>query len=90
MIASILAFAVAAQAQTGAQPQTPPIIVEGEKPAEDKKVCRNVRETGSHRVKQVCRSAIEQRQADIQARNIIKMGNRSPNAPEAFVPPPPE
>ena len=90
MIASMLALAFAVQAQSGAQPQGPPIVVEGEKPADEKKVCRNVRETGSHRVKQVCRSAAEQRQADIQARNTIRMGNRSPNAPEAFVPPPPE
>ena len=88
MIASILALAVAGQAQAPAQSPPPPIVVEGEKPEADKKVCRSVRETGSHMFKRVCRSATEQRQADIQARNTIKMGNRDPNAPEAFVPPP--
>jgi hypothetical protein len=87
MIASILALAVAGQAQATAQPQPPPIVVEGEKPGEDKKVCRNIRETGSHRVKQVCRSANEQRQANTQARNILKMGSSDPNDPEAFLPP---
>ena len=86
MIASILAMALAAEAQEA--PQPPPVVVEGQKPAGDKKVCRNVRETGSHMFKRVCRSANEQRQADIQARNVLKMGNRDPNAPEAFVPPP--
>ena len=84
MIASILAFAFAAQAQV--QAPAPPIVVEGERPAPDKKVCRNVRETGSHMMKKVCRSPTEQRQADIQARNALKMGNRDPNAPEAFLP----
>ena len=86
MIASILAMAMAAGAQE--VPQPPPVVVEGQKPAGDKKVCRNVRETGSHMFKRVCRSANEQRQADIEARNVLKMGNRDPNAPEAFVPPP--
>ena len=86
MIASILAFALAAQAQ--AQVPAPPIVVEGEKPNADKKVCRNIRETGSHMMKRVCRSATEQRQADTQARNTLKMGNRDPNAPEAFLPSP--
>jgi hypothetical protein len=87
MIASLLALAMAAQAQETAPPP-PPIVVEGEKPKDDKKVCRNVRETGSHMFKRVCRTANEQRQADLTARNVIKMGNREPNAPEAFVPPP--
>lgn len=84
MIASILAFALAAQAQ--AQIPAPPIVVEGEKPAPDKKVCRNVRETGSHMMKRVCRSATEQRQADTKARSALQLGNRDPNAPEAFLP----
>lgn len=86
MLATILALAMAAQEASA----SPPIVVEGEKPAEQKKVCRNVRETGSHMFKRVCRSAIEQKQIDTQARNTLKMGNRDPNAPEAFVPPPAE
>jgi len=84
MIATILAFAIAAQDP----PATPPIVVEGQVPREQKKVCRNMRETGSHMVKQVCRSAVEQKQIDTQARNTLKLGNKSPNPPEAFVPPP--
>ena len=85
MIATILALALAAPEA----PATPPIVVEGQKPPEEKKVCRNVRETGSHMFKRVCRSAIEQKQADIQARNTLKMmGNKDPRAPEAFPPPP--
>lgn len=88
MIASILAMTMAAQAPEAAP--APPIVVEGQKPAEEKKVCRNVRETGSHMIKRVCRSAVEQRQTDVQARNTLKLGNRSPNPPEAFVPPPAE
>lgn len=86
MIASILALAMAAQAQ-----ETSPIIVEGQKPpAEDRKVCRTERETGSHMIRKVCRSANEQRQADVQASNKLKLGNRSTKAPDAFVPPPAE
>ena len=85
MIASILAFALAAQAQV--QVPAPPIVVQGEKPAQDKKVCRNIRETGSHMFKRVCRSATEQRQADIKARNTLQLGNRDPNSPETFLPP---
>ena len=83
MIVSILALAIAVQEA----PASPPIVVEGEKPAEQKKVCRNVRETGSHMFKRVCRSAVEQKQIDTQARNTLKMGNKDPNAPEAFLPP---
>ena len=86
MIATILALAMASQEA----PVTPPIVVEGQKPAEQKKVCRNVRETGSHMFKKVCRSAVEQKQIDTQARNTLKMGNRSPDPPDAFVPPSPE
>lgn len=86
MIASILALAMAAQAQ-----QSAPIVVEGQKPpAEDRKVCRTERETGSHMVRQVCRSANEQAQADVAAGNKLKLGNRSTKAPDAFVRPPGE
>jgi len=84
MLATIFALAMVAQEA----PASPPIVVEGEKPAEQKKVCRNVRETGSHMFKRVCRSAVEQKQMDIQARNTLKMmGNKDPNAPEVFPPP---
>ena len=86
MIATLLALAIAAQEA----PATPPIVVEGERPAEQKKVCRNVRETGSHMFKRVCRSAVDQKQIDTQARNTLKLGNRSPDPPDAFVPPTPE
>jgi hypothetical protein len=86
MIASILAMTLAAQAQ----PETPPIVVEGQKPAEDRKVCRNMRETGTHVVRQVCRTPAEQKQLNTRASNTLKMGNRSPDPPDAFVPPPPE
>ena len=86
MIASILVLAMAAHAQDSS-----PIVVEGQKPpAEDRKVCRTERETGSRVVKQICRSPNEQRQADVQARNKLNLGNQSPNGPDAFVPPPPE
>ena len=85
MIATIIGLAMAAQAPA----ESPPIVVEGEKPAEQKKVCRNVRETGSHMFKKVCRSAVEQKQIDLQARNTLKMmGNKDSKAPEAFPPPP--
>jgi len=87
MLTTILALAIAAQAQPASE--TPPIVVEGEKPAEQKKVCRNVRETGSHMFKRVCRSAVEQKQIDQQARNTLKMmGNKDSKTPEAFPPPP--
>jgi hypothetical protein len=79
MLATLLFIAAAAAAQ-----DTQPIVVEGAKPVEEKKVCRTVRETGSRRVKQVCRTAAEQRQDDIDARNKIGMGNRTNRPTETF------
>ena len=76
---AILFLSFAAQA-----PENPPVIVEGVKPAEEKKVCRTVRETGSRMVKQVCKSATQQRQDDRDARNKLGLGNRSNGPPETF------
>ena len=65
--------------------QDQPIIVEA--PAKEAKVCRTERSTGSRVVKQVCKSAAEQKKDDQDARNKLGMGNRSNRPPEAFTPP---
>jgi hypothetical protein len=65
-------------------PENPPILVEGSKAPEEKKVCRTVRETGSRRVKQVCRTAAQQRQDDLEAKNKLGMGNRTTSPTETF------
>jgi hypothetical protein len=64
--------------------ENPPVIVEGTRPAEEKKVCRSVRETGSRMVKQVCKTATQQKQDEQDARNKLGLGNRSNNPPETF------
>lgn len=76
-----LLFVVAALA---AAQENPPVIVEGTKPAEEKKVCRSVRETGSRMVKQVCKTASQQRQDEQDAKNKLGLGNRSTSPPETF------
>ena len=81
MLASLLWIAFAVQAEP-----EPPIIVEGERPKE-KAVCRTERETGSRMVKQICRTPTEQRQVNLKAQNVLRLGNAS-NAPtEVFVKP---
>lgn len=81
MLAPLLWIALAVQAE-----QEPPIVVEGERPKE-KAVCRTERETGSRMVKQICRTATEQRQVNVKAQNVLRLGNSS-NAPtEVFVKP---
>lgn len=79
MLESLLVIAALAAAQ-----ENPPVIVEGSKQAEEKKVCRTVRETGSRMVKQVCKSASQQRQDEQDARNKLGLGNRSTNPTETF------
>ena len=81
MLAPLLWIALAVQAQ-----QEPPIIVEGQKPKE-KTVCRTERETGSRMVKQICRTATEQKQVNLKARTTLMLGNRSTEPTEAFVRP---
>lgn len=79
MIAPLLFIAAAATVQ-----DNPPIVVESTKPAEEKKICRTVRETGSRRVKQVCKTVAEQKQDDLDARNKLGLGNRSNRPPDTF------
>ncbi|HET6943513.1 MAG TPA: hypothetical protein VFH89_15285 [Sphingomicrobium sp.] len=79
MLESLLFVAALAAAQ-----QNPPVIVEGARPAEEKKVCRSVRETGSRMVKQVCKTASQQKQDEQDAKNKLGLGNRSTSPPETF------
>lgn len=78
MFATLLVIAAAAAAQDA------PIIVEGQKPAQEKRVCRTERSTGSRVVKQVCKTAAEQKKDEQEARTKLNMGNRSNQPPEAF------
>jgi len=82
MLASLLFVAALVQA-----PENPPVIVEGTKPAAEKKVCHTVRETGSRRVKQVCKTASQQKQDDQDAKNKLGLGNRSNTPPATFTAP---
>jgi hypothetical protein len=79
LLESLLVVAALAAAQ-----QNPPVIVEGNRPVEEKKVCRSVRETGSRMVRQVCKSAGQQRQDEQDAKNKLGLGNRSTSPPETF------
>lgn len=76
MLAPLLALAAAAQ-------QEPPIIVEGKRP-DEKTICRTERVTGTRMVKKICRTPTEQRQADLDARNKIRLGTNSSQPTEAF------
>jgi hypothetical protein len=82
MLASLLFLAALAQAT-----DNPPVIVEGTKPAEEKKVCRTVRETGSRMVKHVCSTPAQQRQDEQDAKNKLGLGNRSNTPPATFTAP---
>ena len=86
MLASLLFAAALAQAAPPAT-DNPPVIVEGTKPTEEKKVCRTERETGSRMVKKVCRTAAQQRQDDQDAKNKLGLGNRSNTPPATFTAP---
>jgi len=86
MLASLLFAAAIAQASPAAT-DNPPVVVEGIKPAEEKKVCRTVRETGSRMVKQVCRTPAQQRQDDQDAKNKLGLGSRSNTPPATFTAP---
>ena len=81
MLAPLLWIALAVQAE-----QEPPIIVEGQRPKE-KAVCRTERETGSRVVKQICRTPTEQKQVNLKARNALRLGNKSNEPTDAFLPP---
>ena len=81
MLAPLLSIALAAAAQ-----QEPPIVVEGQRPRE-KVVCRTERETGTRVVKQICKTATEQKQTNLKARTTLMLGNRSNEPTEAFVRP---
>ena len=79
MIASILLVAALVA-------QDQPVIVEGQKPAEDKKICRTERSTGSRVVKQVCKTEAERLKEQRDASSALGMGNRSTRPPDAFKP----
>lgn len=78
MLASLLVLA------TAALQEDRPIVVEAERPASEKRVCRTERSTGSRVVKQVCKTATEQRKDDQDAQNKLRLGNRSNRPPDAF------
>jgi hypothetical protein len=82
MIATMMILAAAALQQPPVQLDAP-IIVEGQK-LREKPVCRTERQTGSRVVRQTCRTPTEQRQADLDARNKIRLGTSSTQPTEAF------
>ena len=85
MFTSVLLIALAGQAQAPApSPEEQPIVVNGKKQADQK--CRKVRETGSHLIKTICRTDAEQRAIDTNARNVLRLGNISPNSPGSSPP----
>lgn len=64
--------------------QDQPVIVEGQLPAEEKKICRTERSTGSRVVKQVCKTEAERLKEQQDASSTLGMGNRSNRPPDAF------
>lgn len=66
--------------------QDQPVIVEGQRPAVEKKVCRTERSTGSRVVKQVCKTEAERLREQRDAKTMLGMGNRSNRPPDAFKP----
>lgn len=83
MFATVMILAAAALQQEPPVQQEPPIIVEGERLGE-KPICRTERQTGSRLVRQICRTPTEQRQADLEARNKMRLGTSSTQPTEAF------
>ena len=83
MFATVMILAAAALQQEPPVQQEPPIIVEGEK-LREKPICRTERQTGSRLVRQICRTPTEQRQADLDARNKMRLGTSSTQPTEAF------
>lgn len=66
--------------------QDQPVIVEGARPAEEKKICRTERSTGSRVVKQICKTEAERLKEQQDASSALGMGNRSTRPPDAFKP----
>jgi hypothetical protein len=83
MFATMMILAAAALQQEPPVQQEPPIIVEGER-LREKPICRTERQTGSRLVRQICRTPTEQRQADLEARNKMRLGTSSTQPTEAF------
>jgi hypothetical protein len=75
----LILLAAASQAAQAPAPSAP---LATELP-EVKVTCRTERVTGSRMVKRVCRTAEQQRQADLQARDKLKMGSHNQTT-EAF------
>jgi hypothetical protein len=68
---------------SAAAAQAPRIVVEAP-PAKERPVCRTERSTGSRVVKQICKSRAEQAKDDLEAKNKLRLGNRSNRPPDAF------
>jgi hypothetical protein len=66
--------------------QDQPVIVEGQRPPEEKKICRTERSTGSRVVRQVCKTEAERLKEQQDAKTALGMGNRSNRPPDAFKP----
>ncbi|HET9397744.1 MAG TPA: hypothetical protein VFO45_02900 [Sphingomicrobium sp.] len=76
MSLTFILLAAAVQA-TGAPAQTAPAVDQPTTERPDIIVtCRTVRVTGTRIFKKVCRSPEQQRQADLEARNKLRMGTR--------------
>ena len=82
MFATMMILAAAIQQEPPVAAE-PPVIVEGQK-LREKPICRTERQTGSRVVRQICRTPTEQRQADLDARNKMRLGTSSTQPTEAF------
>ena len=67
-------------ATVGTEPE--PVVVDA--PAQEKRVCRTERSTGSRVVKQICRTPSEQAKDDLVAKNKLRLGNQAKGPPDAF------
>ena len=59
------------------------LVVQGAKPAEEQRICRTERVTGSRVVKRICKTHVELQKEAIDAKNALRRGANT-QIPEAF------
>ena len=78
MLAAWLIATVVAAAPVAVKPGAEP-----GKSAQDERICRTQRVTGSRLVKRVCTTAAERQKQELEARNALRRGSNT-QIPEAF------
>lgn len=76
MLTPLLIFAAAAD--TASVPQAPPIVIQGEKPREQRRVCSMETPTGSLFAKRICRTVVEIETNRQQSAKLMDEAGRIP------------